>query len=190
VKCATHPDVDAVGVCVSCGKAVCSTCRTVVGGKTYCPACAAGASGPVVRKQTGKPVAGGILGIMAGVLGLFLGIIFIAGGVTVDYPWESVDWASVGLGIAEVIFGILAIIGSSFAFGRKNFTRSVIGGICALLALWPLGIPSLILIAMSRREFQAGSASPICINCGRENPQGARFCMNCGRQLPGSRPGL
>jgi zinc-ribbon domain len=184
VKCAIHPDVDAVGVCISCGKAVCSKCRTVVGGKTYCTACAANASWPAVGQQTGKPVAGGILGIMAGVIGLALGFIFIAGGATLTYPWDSIDWTAVGLGISEVVFSVLAIIGSSFAIRRKNFTFSVIGGIFALLALWPLGIPALILIAMSRREFQAGSAITICSGCGRDNPKGSRFCMNCGRQLP------
>ena len=185
MKCSTHPDVDAVGVCVNCGRAVCSTCRTVVGGKTYCPACATSFSDVVKRKPTAKPIAGGILGIIAGVLGSVLGVIFIAGGATTDYYWESADWTAVGLGIALVILGIAAIAGSSFAFGRKNFTLSLVGGICALLALWPLGVPSLILIAMSRSEFQAVSASPICTGCGQVNPTGARFCMNCGRELPG-----
>ncbi len=185
MKCSTHPDVDAVGVCVNCGRAVCSRCRTVVDGKTYCPACAAGASGHVVGRHTAKPIAGGILGIIAGVIGLVSGFIFIVGGASPTYPWEPVDWISVGLGIAQVVFGILAIIGSSHAFGRKNFTRSVVGGVCAVLAVWPLGIPALILIAMSRREFQARSIKSICDNCGRENPKGARFCMNCGRELRG-----
>jgi len=185
MKCAAHPDADAVGVCVNCGRAVCSRCRTVVSGKTYCPACAPRASDPVKKQETGKPVAGGILGIIAGVLGLALGAILIAGGSATDYYWESVDWSTVGLGIALVIFSILAIIGSSFAFGRKNFTLSVAGGVCAVLALWPLGIPSLILIAMSRNEFQAAAARPICPSCGQANPTGARFCLNCGHELPG-----
>jgi len=186
MKCSTHPDVDAVGVCVNCGRAVCSTCRTVVGGKTYCPACATSVSDVLKRELTAKPIAGGILGIIAGLIGLIIGVILIAGGSATDYYWESVDWFAIGLGIAAVFFSILAIIGSSFAFGRKNFTISVIGGVCALLALWPLGIPALILIAMSRGEFQPVSASPICPSCGRDNPRGARFCMNCGRELPGS----
>jgi ribosomal protein L40E len=187
MKCSTHPDVDAVGVCVSCGRAVCSKCRTMVGGKTYCPACAAGASEPVVRQQTAKPVAGGILGIIAGVLGLFLGFLLIVGASATDYPWETADWTLVGLGIAEVVFGIVAIIGSSHAFGRKYFARSVIGGISAVLAIWPLGIPALILIAMSRHEFQAASINPICVTCGKENPPSAKFCMNCSRELRGPR---
>ena len=185
MKCSTHPDVDAVGVCINCGRAVCATCRTVVGGKTFCPQCATGVSKVAKREPTAKLIAGGILGIIAGVLGLVLGVILIAGGSATDYPWESADWSVVGLGIAAVVFSILAIIGSSFAVARKNFTIAVIGGVCALLALWPLGIPALILIVMSRGEFQPASSSSICINCGKENPKGERFCSSCGRELPG-----
>ncbi len=184
MKCSIHPEADAVGVCVNCGKAVCSTCRTVIGGKTYCPECATSVSHVVVkRKRTGKPIAGGILGIIAGVVGVFLGIIFIAGGTTVDYPWQSVDWTGIGLGIALVVLGILAILGSSFAVVRRNFTLSVIGGVSALLGIWPLGLPALILIAKSRNEFQPASANQICPSCGRNNPKGSRFCANCGREL-------
>jgi len=29
---------------------------------------------------------------------------------------------------------------------------------------------------------------PYCTDCGRQNPDGARFCSNCGRRLPGERP--
>jgi MFS family permease len=188
MKCSTHHDVDSVGVCVNCGRAVCSTCRTVVGGKTYCPACATSVSDVLKRKPTAKPIAGGILGIIAGVLGSVLGIIFIAAGATPEYPWQSVDWFAAGLGIALVIFGILAIMASGFAVARKNFTLSAVGGVCALLALWPLGVPALILIVMSRGEFQPASASSTCIGCGWVNPGGARFCMNCGRELPGLKP--
>jgi hypothetical protein len=56
------------------------------------------------------------------------------------------------------------------------------------LALWPLGIPALILIVMSHGEFQPASASSTCIGCGWVNPGGARFCMNCGRELPRPKP--
>jgi hypothetical protein len=142
----------------------------------------------VKEKPTAKPIAGGILGTIAGVLGSVLGIIFIAAGVAREYPWQSVNWSAEGLGIAFVIFGIAAITGSSFAVARKNFTLSVVGGLCSLLAFLPLGVPALILIVMARGEFQPASASLYCIGCGRVNPGGARFCMNCGRQLPGPKP--
>jgi len=142
----------------------------------------------VKGKPTAKPVTGGILGIIAGVLGLAIGIIFIAAGATPEYPWQSVDWLTAGIGIALVILGIEAIACSSFAVARRNLTLAVIGGICSLLAFWPLGVPALILIVMSRGEFQPASARLTCIVCGRFNPGGARFCMNCGRELPRPKP--
>jgi hypothetical protein len=36
LKCYVHPDVDAVGVCSSCGRGVCRACAVKVGGKIYC----------------------------------------------------------------------------------------------------------------------------------------------------------
>jgi len=39
-NCAYHPDREAVGACVSCGKLVCEGCKTVLGGKIYCNPCA------------------------------------------------------------------------------------------------------------------------------------------------------
>jgi hypothetical protein len=183
MKCATHPDVDAVGVCVNCGRAVCSRCRTVVGGKTYCPACAAGVSDDAKRKPTVKPIVGGILGIIDGVLSLALGVILIVDGATLGYYLESVDWSEVGYGIALTIFGIVAMVGSSYAVARRNYTLAIIGGVCALLGLWPLGLPALILIVISRSEFRQ-SADTVCPSCGRDNPRGTRFCSNCGRELP------
>ena len=36
LKCYLHPDVDAVGVCTSCGRGVCRACAVKVGGKIYC----------------------------------------------------------------------------------------------------------------------------------------------------------
>lgn len=39
-KCAYHPNRDAVGSCVSCGRLVCAECKAVLGGKIYCNPCA------------------------------------------------------------------------------------------------------------------------------------------------------
>lgn len=40
MKCAYHPEVDAMGSCVSCGRLVCEACETTLGGKLYCQPCA------------------------------------------------------------------------------------------------------------------------------------------------------
>jgi len=40
MKCAYHPEIDAVTTCVSCGKDVCILCKTLVGEQIYCQPCA------------------------------------------------------------------------------------------------------------------------------------------------------
>ncbi|MFC2018980.1 hypothetical protein ACFLU4_03380 [Chloroflexota bacterium] len=40
MNCAYHPDRDAMGACVSCGRLVCIECKTELGGKIYCNPCA------------------------------------------------------------------------------------------------------------------------------------------------------
>jgi TM2 domain-containing membrane protein YozV len=40
VKCATHPEAEASGMCVNCGKAVCPDCSNMISKKTYCSHCA------------------------------------------------------------------------------------------------------------------------------------------------------
>jgi hypothetical protein len=41
MKCAVHTDVDAVGYCQNCGKALCADCRRDVRGILYCETCLA-----------------------------------------------------------------------------------------------------------------------------------------------------
>jgi hypothetical protein len=52
-----------------------------------------------------------------------------------------------------MVGGILAIIGGSFAVIGKHHELSLIGGAFALIDFFPLGIPALILIAVTRDEF-------------------------------------
>jgi len=39
-KCAYHSEVDAVTVCVNCGRLICPECKVVLGEKIYCNPCA------------------------------------------------------------------------------------------------------------------------------------------------------
>jgi len=186
--CAIHPEEETVGICVQCGKAVCLECRTMVRDKVYCPVCTAKVYEREAGRRTGKPIVGGILGIIAGVINFSAGIVLIIDGVAVDQFRDSVNWSEMGLGEVLVILGILAIIGSSLAIARQNFVLSVTGGVCALPPLL-LGIPALVLIARSRDEFESARAGSVCTSCGRVNPKGALFCMVCGRELKGRSPG-
>ena len=45
MKCAVHPDVDAIGYCRNCGKALCSVCARPIRDVFYCEDCLAGAVG-------------------------------------------------------------------------------------------------------------------------------------------------
>ena len=45
MKCAVHTDVDAIGYCRNCGKALCSTCARPIRDVFYCEDCLAGAVG-------------------------------------------------------------------------------------------------------------------------------------------------
>jgi hypothetical protein len=51
MKCYSHQDRDAVGVCVSCGRAVCPECALELEGKIHCKGCAAEALEPKLREQ-------------------------------------------------------------------------------------------------------------------------------------------
>jgi hypothetical protein len=60
MKCAVHFDVDAVGYCRNCGKAMCSTCVRPVRDVLYCEDCLATVVGipgaaPAVTSNTGAP---------------------------------------------------------------------------------------------------------------------------------------
>jgi hypothetical protein len=45
MKCTVHPDVDALGYCRNCGKALCSVCARPIRDVYYCEDCLAGAVG-------------------------------------------------------------------------------------------------------------------------------------------------
>jgi len=64
MKCAVHSDVDAVGYCRNCGKAMCSTCVRPVRDVLYCEECLAGIVGIAGASPAGTasvPAASGAL---------------------------------------------------------------------------------------------------------------------------------
>jgi TM2 domain-containing membrane protein YozV len=83
MKCYIHPEVDAVGTCVSCHKAICNECVVEVAGKLICRECLA--SGKNKAHQTGDydPNTAFIIELVGGLLGL-LGIGYFYVGRTND----------------------------------------------------------------------------------------------------------
>ncbi len=41
MKCTYHPDREAVGACVNCGRLICGECKTINDNKSYCATCSA-----------------------------------------------------------------------------------------------------------------------------------------------------
>lgn len=39
MNCSDHPDREAVGACVNCGRLVCADCKEALGGRVYCYTC-------------------------------------------------------------------------------------------------------------------------------------------------------
>ena len=154
MKCPIHPDADAVGICVNCRRTVCSICCTIVGGKICCPTCVTDVFKIVQTKRTFKPVVGGVLGIITGIVGMLIGLELIAFGFSLDHYGDTINWIEIGFGIGWLVLGWLAASGTALAIARRYFMLAIIGGVCALLAIAPLGLLALILIAASRDEFK------------------------------------
>lgn len=109
--------------------------------------------------KTKKPIIGGILTIFSGLLGL-LGIASYAIGFGEagsgigkgDMP-PFVPSIIFGMPIPAVLIALLAIAGGILAILRKQWRWSLTGSIAAALSLIILGIPALVLIAISKDEF-------------------------------------
>jgi hypothetical protein len=112
-------------------------------------------------EKTAKPIIAGVLEIIAGVLGLLAAVALFAGvGTTGDLPGISmgsipafVPGLIKGMGILTVILAILSLVGGIFALLRKMWGLALAGSIGAFFTAIILGIPAIILIALSKKEF-------------------------------------
>ena len=94
--------------------------------------------------------AGGILSIVAGIFQIFRGLSIA---VNLDY-WlvTEQNWLVIIVGCFGVL-GVVAVVGGIYAIRRKKFGLSLAGAVCAL-PLYILGIPAVILVSTSKREFE------------------------------------
>ena len=103
-------------------------------------------------EKTWKPVAAGILAIIAGALQVIFGAICVAGigfwGGMVGMGWLSVICAPL------IVFGIIAIVGGIYALKRRIWGLALAGSIFALIGPWfILGILAIIFVALGKGEF-------------------------------------
>jgi len=109
--------------------------------------------------KTKKPIIGGILTIFSGLLGL-LGIFSYSIGLgdagsgfgQGDMP-PFVPSIIFGMSIPAIVIALLAIAGGILAVLRKRWRWSLAGSIAAALSLIILGIPAVVLVALSKDEF-------------------------------------
>ena len=110
--------------------------------------------------KTKRPVIGGILSIFSGFLGA-VGIASYAIGFgdagsgigKGDMP-PFVPSIIFGMSIPAIIIALLALIGGILAIRRKQWRWALTGSIAAALSLIIIGIPSVVLIALSKDEFK------------------------------------
>ena len=106
---------------------------------------------------TWRPKTAGILSIIAGAIGLISSPIMIAFGsiAMLDITMEG-GWGGFYLfqaGFLFIIIGIIAITGGIFTLRRKKWWIALAGSVSAIICFFPLGIPSVIFTAQSKREF-------------------------------------
>ena len=108
--------------------------------------------------KTRKPKIGGILVIISGVLGLLGAINYSVGFGNIsglgrgDIP-PFIPSIVLGMSIPSIIIAIIALVGGIFAVQRKRWRWALAGSISAVLSFLLLGLPAIILIALSRDEF-------------------------------------
>lgn len=127
------------------------------------------ASYNVQVQRTALPIAGGILTLIGGIIGIIIGIftIVLAGlfGSWMDMfggMMPDVTGIMFALGILGTVLCLIAIIGGAYAMMRKMWAMSLVGAICAIIGgiftgYIPMifGIIGVILIGISKPEFQS-----------------------------------
>ena len=65
----------------------------------------------------------------------------------------TIGMLMLGASIAMVTVGIVAIIGGVYAIRRRNWGLALAGSILAVPGIPPAGVLALVLVAISRKEF-------------------------------------
>jgi hypothetical protein len=94
-----------------------------------------------------KLTIGAALCIGAGILAIF-GVIITAISANIGDTWVII-WL-----IMNVALGLIAIQGGRYALKQERFWWAIVGSLCAILSSLLLGIPAIILIILSRKEFR------------------------------------
>jgi hypothetical protein len=108
-------------------------------------------------KKTWMPTTAGILDIIAGCWGLLLALMFILIGSVTRFVPDVPPYLFpifTGLSLPLLLVGILAIVGGIYALKRKIWGLALAGSIAAFFPSWILGLPAIVLTALSKKEFE------------------------------------
>ena len=110
------------------------------------------------------PTIAGVINIISGILALIGFSLLFVFSIAISISVIELKGCDFGVDIASgilflissilLIIGILSIYGGIRALRRKNWRWALTGSICALIANFPLGIVSTILVALSRDDFE------------------------------------
>lgn len=121
--------------------------------------------------RTWKPILAGILNVISGICFLFGGIIIISmlGQLEMAMPWASYGMYSMGLegepsgsfvttfililGTAAIFLGVLSTIGGIYSIKRRLWGMALTGSVSTFLSSFILGIPTIALTVVSKKEF-------------------------------------
>ncbi len=125
-------------------------------------------------KKTAMPATAGSLSILAGVANmlvaflLFLGMLVIQGAIGfVAVPfWVPVNVPAVLflLNIPFVAAGVLALVGGIYAIQRRKWGLALAGSVAAFFPCGIFGLISVILLILSRDEFESVSERVIVVS--------------------------
>ena len=119
-------------------------------------------------QKTWKPITAGILNIISGALSV-LGAIGLIIAITAANTWtflldaippEDLPFVAplvstilIILLVLSIIEAVFPIVGGVFALQRKKWGWALTGSIIAILGMLPLGVASIIFVAMAKDEF-------------------------------------
>ena len=102
-------------------------------------------------EKTWKPIVAGGLNIVCSIIHCF----FIASFLSCLSNSMNVSLSeSWGIVIVAAPFVCLEFIGGICALARKRWGLALASSIVAILFLWPLGIPAIVLTVLSKNEFE------------------------------------
>lgn len=111
--------------------------------------------------KTAMPIVAGILtlisggGKLLGVVGLLIAGFFVSLSPGIDGRFAHPLVIFTVIGIFLLISGVIAVIGGIYTLRRQNWGMSLTGAIFAFLPFNLLGLASIILLALCRREFES-----------------------------------